>query len=119
MSDNIEPIIYPYTDRYGNEYEITFAKATYMDNGNLAVLMYNKEPDYGYWEDYATLTVNVIALDYPRAAIDTNNLGEDIVAWIEENDIAHDPLTNVQSGFCTYPIMDFNEEWLESIPTVE
>lgn len=105
---------YAYADRWGNEYVLAFSRAKYFENGNLAVLAYNKG-DYG-WEPYATVTVNIEPLGNPyAAAIDTNNLGEDIVGWLSENGIAQPTGDVLPSGFCAFPVVEFDHEWIDSL----
>lgn len=107
---------YPYEDAYGNHFTITFAKGVY-NNGNLAVIIYNEEPEYGYLEPYADLTVNIEPLDHDyKAAIDTNNLPNEIIDWLEENEIAWATGEELHSGFCTYPVVKFDEQWVEETP---
>lgn len=105
---------YAYTDRWGNEYVLTFTKAKYYDNSNLAIIAYN-QGDFG-WEPYANITVNIDVLDNPyEAAIDTNNLGDDMLAWLEDNHLAAYTGRDLPSGFCVFPIVEFDHRWIDSL----
>jgi hypothetical protein len=115
-----EPVFYQYEDKYGNQYNMTFTKSYYTNNEGLAVIMWNQEPDDGYLEEYATLTVNLGELSDPELAyVDTNNLGDDIIGWLEDNGIATFAGDYMQSGYCEFPLVRFAEEFLEETPTEE
>lgn len=105
---------YTYTDRWGNEYVLMFTRAKYFDNGNLAVLAYN-QGDFG-WEPYATITVNIDTLPSPyAAAIDTNNLGDSMLNWLIDNGLATHTGMILQSGYCIYPVVEFDHAWVDSL----
>lgn len=106
---------YDYTDRFGETHKVCFSRASYYDNRNLAVLAYCDE-EGGLWP-YADITVNIEPLDDPcLAAIDTNNLGDGIVEWLEDNGIASFAGRTIPSGFCLFPVVKFDEDWLDSLP---
>lgn len=60
-------------------------------------------------EYYCSITVNVP--DCPRNAgcqfIDTNNNGEGILDWLEQNNFGTRTDQEGKSGFCTYPLFNF------------
>lgn len=95
-------------ERYGVTHLITFGIDRYASGGGLAIVMYCNE-DYPN-EPYAVLTVNLE--DYPtcgnRAYVDTNNLGDDILQWIEDNNLGQPTGEIGYSGFCVYPEYEFN-----------
>lgn len=107
--------MYEYIDRYGGAYQVSFTRSIYADNGNLAILMYTMDPEYGFLEPFATMTVNIDLLPEGYATIDTNNLGDGIVDWLTIQGIAEPTGDYLPSGFCVYPIVKFNEEWLASV----
>lgn len=75
----------------------------------------------GCREPYAMLTVGLgeyIGI-HNAAYIDTNNLGNRIIEWLEKNNLGQaTPLTK-QSGFCQYPLFIFNDEFLAKIEDTE
>lgn len=95
---------YKYTAPNGEDYQIRLEKGTYFD-GSLGLTMVNALNG----EDYATLTVNLgmIEQDETHAFVDTNNLGGDIIKWLQDNKIAKYTGKIAQSGFCTYPLFEF------------
>ncbi len=60
-------------------------------------------------EPYNTITVNLP--DCKRSAgcqfIDTNNNGDDIISWLEENDLGKRTGNMSKSGYCEYPEFNF------------
>ena len=104
---------YKLKDSWGDIVDITFTKANYEKRygGGFAIQMWCEDGPY------ATLTVNL----YPKkcekncAFVDTNNLGFKIVEWLESNGIAEWTYRIERSGFCEYPEMKFNAEFLESL----
>lgn len=95
-------------ERYGHVHDITFELDRYASGGGLAIIMYCQEE--GWKESYAVLTVNLE--DYPtfgnRAYVDTNNLGDEILQWIEDNNLGQPTGEIGYSGFCVYPEYEFN-----------
>ena len=102
--------------------EFVFSKAAYDANGTLAILCnhYDDEGELEY--DYDDITVNLSReAQFPAggnlAYIDVNN-HTGIDAWLEEQGIAK-TVGMGHSGFCSYPLMEFDAKWLEALPTVE
>ena len=62
-------------------------------------------------ETYSTITTNIKALPYNQAAIDVNNHPE-AIEIIETNGLGVDTGKSVKSGFCTYPIYEFDMDKL-------
>lgn len=89
---------------WNKDYNINFEVTSYVDDGGLAIVMHCEG------EPFATLTVNLE--DFPtygnKAFVDINNLGEEIINWIEENNIGVRTSRLGFSGFCVYPEVDFN-----------
>ena len=104
-----------FTSRYGSTYEIRFVKANYACDGSLAVLVEDKEPDFGFWEPYCNLTVNLggFGLGQSTAYLDANNV-PDLCEFVIENGWAT-IIGEGCSGFCTYPLVEFTEEFLGGI----
>lgn len=109
----MEPI--KYTDSWGDEMELMLYKDTYESNGNLALFAVANED--GIWEEYADVTVNVEPMLPGCAALDTNNSFDLVTALVTSGDVTL--LGNVQSGFCTYPVGLFADEFIKSVPTLE
>lgn len=109
---------FPYKDRYGGEYSITIEPVMYQypDDGgvsHIALIMHDKN-DYA---PYAIATVNVAECikEEDCSAIDTNNLGDEIVEWLEQFNIATRTGRFVHSGYCKYPICKINPEIVKSV----
>ena len=88
-------------------YDVELSLESYID-GNMAIQMWTNKELFG------NLTVNIIPLPRGFAAVDTNNLGEEIIGFIEENQLGH-VIDYVQSGFCQYPIVKFRMDKLLNI----
>jgi hypothetical protein len=99
--------------KYGSVYKIRLNVTSYME-GNLAITMASWEN--GEAEPWNVLTVNLDSVR-PRncAFIDTNNNGEDILAWIIRPGLAVPTGTYGRSGFCRYPEYRFRPEVLQEI----
>ena len=67
-------------------------------------------------EPWNVLTVNLNSIRPQNCAfIDTNNNGEDILAWIIRHGLAVPTGTYGRSGFCNYPEYRFRPEILQEI----
>lgn len=106
---------FKFTSRYGTEYELAFEKAYYV-YGGIAIEVWC-DGEYG-WEPYATLTKCLG--DFPPthcAYLDSNNV-PDLVefvigkGWCEQ-------VGEGASGFCTYPFVEFTDEFLNEICVTE
>ena len=89
------------------EYEtyenVQMTKTTYVNNGNLAIQLWNEEDG-----PLAMLTVNLDKkLDEGYAYVDTNNCPW-AESFIEENKLGEDTGKLGFSGFCCYPLYKFN-----------
>ena len=81
--------------------------------GNIAIELLEWDDDEGYWDDFATLTINPgMWLNENEAAVDVNN-NPWAVDFIAENQIGEPTGEAVISGFCSYPVYRFNEEFLK------
>lgn len=93
--------------RYGQTYDVEPMFGMY---GNDRLAMQLVEPDLSV---FGTVTVNLVdeqLTDDLCAFIDTNNLGEDIVLWLERNGLGETTNNFGQSGFCVYPEFRFKKE---------
>ena len=101
--------------KYGS-YQVEVTVHTYQDNGNLYVGLnyYDEELDGMF--PFGHITVNTgNKLGYLEAAIDVNNMGEDVVAFIVDNGLAENKGTVVHSGFCIYPVYKFSKKRLSEL----
>ncbi len=100
-------------EKHGTTYKIQLNVTSYME-GNLAVTMTSWEN--GEPEPWNVLTVNLESVRPQNCAfIDTNNNGEEILAWIIRHGLAIPTGTYAQSGFCQYPEYRFRPEILQEI----
>lgn len=99
----------------GEDHALQFVKQNYY-NGNLAIQVMSEDEEYGGWEPWCSLTVNLpgFMLDENEAFLDTNNCSREIINWIFKNKYAK-KIAERQSGFCTYPLVEFNNAFMEMI----
>ena len=92
---------------WGTEHEITLEIHKYAENDNLAIQMMCW--DDGYPEPWSMLTVNLSRKCKPNCAfIDINNNSDAIMNWLESNNLGFDTGVFEISGFCIYPMFEFN-----------
>ena len=100
-------------EKYGTTYKIELKITSYME-GNLAVTMTSWEN--GEAEPWNVLTVNLDSVRPQNCAfIDTNNNGEEILAWIIRHGLAVPTGIYARSGYCQYPEYRFRPERLLEI----
>ena len=87
-------------------YKIALCKDTYETTDNLYVGLLCKEGKY--YEPYGDLTVNLHKLPENQAYIDTNNNGVEIIDWLIENKLGKFTGQYGYSGFCAYPLFEFD-----------
>lgn len=107
---------------YGETYKIALMKGTYSSNETLAVEMVVVNDKGEMVEPWNMLTVNIdssnVLANDKRAFIDTNNNGEEIIQWLEENKIATSKGVYGQSGWCSYPLYEFNGQVLNEMEKI-
>lgn len=104
-----------YKSPFSNDtYKVTPVLDMYTENDNLYMGFQDLDPEYGL-EPFTDVTVNVGELPYLYSAIDTNNNGEHILSFLEENGFGELTGDCLRSGYCTYPVFKFKEEFLEKI----
>lgn len=92
----------------GRTYPVTLRFTRYTNNQTLAVQLVQAS-GHVLGVTLATITVNLSGptQNDTHAFLDTNNC-----PWVEEflrdNDIAKPVGVNMRSGFCTYPLYEFN-----------
>jgi len=92
---------------YGSEINVKFRTSRYTENDNLYVGLMVVD-DEGFEEPWSNLTVNLsVKLNDNQAYIDTNNNGEEIIDWLIKLGLGK-VVGHRTSGFCTYPLFQFN-----------
>lgn len=100
-------------EKHNETYQVMLRVATYRE-GNLAIQMM-VELD-GRLEPWNTLTVNFQGCRERNCAfIDTNNNGQDILAWIIRHGFAVPTGRKIRSGYCEYPEYRFREKALREM----
>lgn len=105
---------FEYENEWGQAHQLAFQRASYAHGGSLAVMAWCWSED-GYWEPYASLTVNLDdgAASRNRAYLDANNV-EGLCDFVVGNGWAE--VVGVgASGFCAYPLVEFSEEFVSDI----
>ena len=106
----------PFIDDFGNKYNITLKISSYEEGGSLDIAMLYYDIDFKTDMPYGVLTVNLCQeLEPDCAFVDTNNCGENIMRFIEDNKIGVPTGKTARSGFCTYPEVKFNLERIREI----
>lgn len=106
---------FEYPSTYGGTYLVQPFVKLYANNDNLSVslLSYDKEGDY--WAPFCSVTTNIEKLPYLYAAIDTNDNGPQLIAFLEKHGFGENVGLSLHSGFCDYPVFRFNEEKLREV----
>lgn len=93
-----------FVDSFGEEIEVVINLSCYANNGSLFMELLDKET----YEPYSSLTVNLWnELPENMAFIDTNNCPEAEI-FIKENELGSFTGYREQSGFCKYPLYEFD-----------
>lgn len=95
-------------ESYGNKYEVSLFVSSYLANNNMAIEMITNDG-----EPFSSLTVNLDFLMPGYAFIDTNNNPDNIEEIIKKTGIATPTGTVKQSGFCQYPLYEFDMDKLK------
>lgn len=113
---NKQPIEITFTF-FGVKYKARFFKNNYMNNNNLyiGIVTWNKE--YECWESWGDLTVNLpgMTCKLNEAFLDTNNCASEIITALMDKGYIKPTGVTRQSGFCTYPLVEFTEEFLNGM----
>ena len=113
-----KPNIFAFEDEYGNKYTLIFYKTKYC-TGNTCIAC-NCTTDNIFFEPYATVTVNLPhAYNYPSrywVTGDWNNCSKLICEMIDLGIFSYYG-SLVRSGYCKYPILEVDNEWLNGLPT--
>ena len=101
---------FEFKDQWDGVTRVRLVRGAYAD-GSLAVQAL-REGD-GYWEPYATLTVNLCDARSQNASyayVDTNNMPA-VADFLVENGLAAFTGACGTSGFCAYPLFAFTGEF--------
>ena len=94
--------------QFGTTENVTLTVNTYVDNNSLYVGMTTAED--GFPEPYGDVTVNLLSSVPPYCAfVDTNNMPE-LEDFLVKNGIAEFTGLMQKSGYCSYPLYQFNVE---------
>ena len=100
-----------YTDRFGNEYELSFKIMQYVNNTTAVRAICCDD-----YSPYATITKNIPQysdnLLEDSAYLDTNNCGDLIKAMIDNGYITLAD-SYVDNGFCRYPLGTFTKKFYD------
>ena len=113
----MEPITFK--SQWGNEYKIVFRKNNYHNNNRLYVGCMCENEEYGGYELYCDVTVN-LAQNMPDGNygfLDTNNGDPKLFDMMFEKGWIEDIERIGFSGFCTYPLVKFSDEFIKMIET--
>ena len=91
----------------GESYLVELVQSNYVDNNNLYLGLF--DPQNGPFGD---LTVNIKDLPYNQAAVNVNN-GPWVEQFIKLHNLGEPTGLMLQSGFCTYPIYQFDMKRIE------
>jgi hypothetical protein len=94
-------------NRFGQKWIIYVEVTKYAANNNLAIQLWSDD------EPFSTLTTNLfVKLPPNQAFVDTNNNGNEIIDWIIANGFGKPVGISQRSGFCMYPLVEFDLEKL-------
>lgn len=99
---------------YGKKVPLELQVRSYYSGGNLALLLVDWSDDYP--EPWGDLSVNLgYAMEKDCAFVDVNDMGEEILPWIEKNGLGTPTGRTQQSGFVTYPEYRFHADRLRAL----
>lgn len=107
-----------FMSQWGEEYNVIFTKDTYVNNGRLYVGCLCEDKEYGGYEPYCDVTVNIDGYlpEGNCAFLDTNNGDPKLFAMMEEKGyMEYVDGWYGSSGWCFYPVVRFSNEFLEMI----
>lgn len=108
-----------FKSQWGKEYNVIFYKDSYANNGRLYVGCLCEDEEYGGYEPYCNVTVN-LEQKMPNGNfgfLDTNNGDPNLFNLMFENEWMENMGNFGMSGFCVYPLVKFSDEFLEMLET--
>ena len=106
---------FTYVDLYGDATEVQLELNMYRDNNNLYLGMTEWDEELQGYVHYGDVTVNIHDLPYLQSTIDTNNFSNALIGFLVENNIAEGTGRAFRSGYCIFPIFEFNADVLKEI----
>lgn len=102
---------------FDDEYRARFLKSEYANNGNLYVGVIYWDEECECWMPWVDLTVNLPGMkcEPNEAFLDINNCAPEIIKALKEKEYIKDTGVTRQSGFCTYPLVEFSEEFFNGM----
>lgn len=98
----------------GCDYDLEVQVGSYCDNGNLAIQLADWTD--GEPEPLGVLTVNLgMQMRKDCAFVDVNNLGDGVLAWIEESGLGKFTGRWERSGYVEYPEVCFDAQKLQEL----
>lgn len=107
--------IYEYEPEFGGKYYVFPTMAQYENNDNLYIGLGYYDAKNDMLDYYGDVTVNISKLPYLHSAIDTNNNGQKLISFLEENGFGERTRHVLASGFCIFPVFKFSEEKLAEL----
>lgn len=102
-----------FTPEYSDKpIEMELQVSWYVNTGGIYVGLFSMEEDFP--EPYGDLTVNLGYVPDYCGFLDINN-NPGIASFVEENGLARPLDIEVPSGFCCYPLYEFNKEKLREL----
>lgn len=106
---------FQYTDSFGDVIEVFPELDVYRSTDNLYVRLKAYDEDLEDIDHYCDVTVSIFELPFLQSTIDTNNNGDKMVKFLEENGFGVATGTKLPSGRCWYPVFQFDPERLKEI----
>lgn len=108
-----------FKSQWGNTYNIIFAKYNYANNGRLYIGCMCEDKEYGGFEPYCDVTVNLNDKmpEGNYGFLDTNNGDPNLFNLMYEKGWIEDTGNFGFSGFCIYPLVKFTDEFMKMIET--
>ena len=106
-----------FKSQWGEEYDIIFEKSSYANNGRLFVRCLCEDKEYGGYEPYCNITINISGC-LPignHAFLDINNGDPNLFRLMFEKGYMEKTEFVGFSGYCIYPVIKFSDEFIEMI----
>lgn len=104
-----------YVDLFGNTVRVRPKINMYANNDNLYVGLDCYDQEFGGWEPYCDVTVNIRKLPFLESAIDVNNNDYHILKFLSDQGFGNLTEKVLPSGFCVFPVFRFNADKLQEI----
>lgn len=115
---NIKDIkTFEFKSQWGTEYNVCFHKDAYANNNRIYIGCACEDKEYGGFEPYCDVTVNLESYvpEGNYGFLDVNNGDPNLFKLMREKGWIKDTYKLGFSGFCSYPLVEFSEEFLNKI----